>query len=313
MIWLGIALILAGIAIWPFRRERKLKVMDAEARRDAPGDFAYLSKGITHYTWTGPEEGPVAVCIHGLTTPSYVWDALVPTLADMGYRVLTYDHYGRGYSDRPEGLQDKAFFLDHLSELLDDQGIDGPLTFLGYSMGGAIATSAAAQWPDRVNQVVLLAPAGIRKPDLGWRAKLGLKRGIGDWLMLLIYPGMHRKGVEAERDLPTAVPGIVDLQLKELDYRGFVPAILASYRGLLSDGLGEDHAAIAKHGTPVHMILGRDDPLIPPAVAPILERVNPNATIDILDDAGHGLTYTHADQINDLLRRYLTSDTSGSH
>lgn len=305
MIWIGFALLVLGLAIWPFWRERQLKPMDETERQSAPGQFANLSKGLTHYTWHGPTDGPVAVCIHGLTTPSFVWGGLVPTLTSMGYRVLTYDHYGRGYSDRPEGLQDRRFFLDHLNELLDDQGVTGDLTVLGYSMGGAIATCFAAQNTDRVKQAVLLAPAGIRMPTLGWRAKLGLKPGIGDWLMLLIYGRMHRQGVEAERELPSAVPGIVDLQLKELEYQGFVPATLASYRGIISEDLRPDHLKIADKNLPLLTVLGETDPLIPPAAGPILKDMNPNAQVEVIAGAGHGVPYTHAEAVAGHLQDFL--------
>jgi pimeloyl-ACP methyl ester carboxylesterase len=305
MIWTGLALLFLGVAIWPFWRESQLKHMNDAARQSAPGQFANLSKGQTHYTWHGPKDGPVAVCIHGLTTPSYVWGGLVPTLTGMGYRVLTYDHYGRGYSDRPKGLQDRRFFLDHLNELLDDQGVTGDLTVLGYSMGGAIATCFAAENSDRVSQVVLLAPAGIRMPKLGWRAKLGLKPGIGDWLMLLIYGQMHRQGVEAERELPSAVPGIVDLQLKELEYQGFIPATLASYRGIISEDLRPDHLRVADKKLPLLTVLGETDPLIPPAAGPILKDMNPQAQVKVIAGAGHGVPYTHANDVAGYLKDFL--------
>lgn len=81
--------------------------------------------------------GPVAVCVHGLTTPSFVWHGLARGLATFGYRVLIYDLYGRGYSDRAPGHQDQAYFLQQLNDLLEDQQIKGDITLLGYSMGGA--------------------------------------------------------------------------------------------------------------------------------------------------------------------------------
>lgn len=313
MIWVVVALGLLGLAIWPFWRESRLKKMDALARASAPGQFAHLSKGLTHYRWSGPKDGPVAICIHGLTTPSYVWDGLTPALVNMGYRVLSYDHYGRGFSDRPTGLQDRWFFLSHLDELLQDQGVDGQVTVLGYSMGGAVATAFAAENSTRIKHIILLAPAGIRLPKLGWRAKLGLKPGIGDWMMRLIYDRMHRQGVKAERHLTTAVPGIVDRQLEELEYQGFVPAILSSYRGLISEDMHPDHQKIASARIPVLTVLGETDPLIPPSVAPLLEALNPHAIIRTINGAGHGLPYTHASDVIGYLDTFLGQPAAQTH
>jgi pimeloyl-ACP methyl ester carboxylesterase len=132
MIWLGLlALALGLLAAAPFLREMSKSEMDDTARRHAPGAFATLSRGVTHYRWMGAARGPVAVCVHGLTTPSFVWYGIAQGLGAIGFRVLIYDLYGRGYSDRPDGPQDSAFFVTQLEDLLEDQGVDGDITLLG--------------------------------------------------------------------------------------------------------------------------------------------------------------------------------------
>jgi len=108
----GLFLILLGVvAITPFVIERRKPDMDDSIRDLAPNEFAKLSDGHTHYQWHGDPDGPVLVCVHGLTTPSFVWEALLPGLTEAGYRVLTYDLYGRGMSDRPKGAQTRSFFM----------------------------------------------------------------------------------------------------------------------------------------------------------------------------------------------------------
>ena len=293
MIWIGIAFILIGIAVWPFRLERQRKVMEGAARDGAPGQFVDLSDGTTHYEWLGPPDGPVVVCIHGLTTPSFVWKGLASGLAALGYRILIYDLFGRGYSDRPAGLQDSAFFIRQLNELLASQKVETGLTVLGYSMGGAIATAFGAAHPDRIRQLVLIAPAGIRLPAMTFQRRLLNWPFLGDWMMLLRYPKIQRKGVEEERDLPSSVPDICDRILVELEYRGYLPSVLASLRGILSAPLRAEHEVISQAGLPVLCLLGETDPLIPPAVAAPLSDWNPSARVEVIAGSGHGLPYTH--------------------
>jgi pimeloyl-ACP methyl ester carboxylesterase len=276
--------------------------MDDTARRTAPGSFATLSRGVTHYRWMGATRGPVAVCVHGLTTPSFVWYGVAQGLKAIGFRVLVYDLYGRGYSDRPDGPQDSAFFVTQLEELLEDQGVDGDITLLGYSMGGAIATAFAALYPEQIRQVVLVAPAGLGH-DLGPVARL-VARGnaISRWLMHAVFPHMFRKGTEAERDLPSSVEGIVDLQQHELKYRGFVPAIERSMSGMLSEDLAEAHGDLAEAGVPVLAIWGREDAIIPLSAMGRLAQLNRSARQEVIEGAGHGLTYTHTDAVLHAMR-----------
>jgi pimeloyl-ACP methyl ester carboxylesterase len=295
VIWVDLAL-LALVGAAPVLREAARPRIDS-AQADAPGAFARLSRGRTHYRWHGPEDGPVTVCVHGLTTPSFVWEGLVPGLVAGGRRVLTYDLYGRGHSDRPGGAQGSAFFVGQLEELLADQGIDGPVTLIGYSMGGAIATCFAARHPDRLRGLVLIAPAGLGH-DLGRVARLVARGGVlGRWLMLAAFPVSFRRGCEAERALPTTVPGIVDRQQAELRWRGFVPAVARSMAGILTEDLGPAHAAIAAAGVPVRAIWGAEDAIIPLSRKARLEGVNPQADQQVITDAGHGLTYTHTDRV----------------
>jgi len=78
--------IVIAILITPFALEWRRIPMDAQARADAPGDFAPLSNGITHYKFYGPVDGPLVVCVHGLTTPAFVYEGLAKRLVKRGYR-----------------------------------------------------------------------------------------------------------------------------------------------------------------------------------------------------------------------------------
>ena len=290
-------LILAALIAIPLVTEYNRRPMDDMARGSATGQFVALSKGVTHFEWHGPNRGAVAVCIHGLTTPSFVWRGMTKALALMGFRVLTYDLYGRGYSDRPKGKQDAEFFQSQLKELLLHEGVTGEITLIGYSMGGAIATCFAAAHPDKVRQLVLLAPAGMGVVAGKMGNFVAQTPIIGDWLMLALYPRQLRQGIKKERGLPTSVPNIGELQAAELDYKRFLPSVLASIRAFLPQALKREHQALHAQGIPVLAIWGEDDRVIPLAAVGTLAEWSRNARQEVIPGAGHGLTYTHTDQI----------------
>ena len=297
MTWWAVIAIVAAVAIWPFAVEALRPRMNRTRREAAPGQFATLSQGVTHYQWLGPEAGPVAVCVHGLTTPSFVWGPIAEDLAQSGYRVLTYDLYGRGFSDRPRGAQDSAFFIRQLDELLENQGVTGEITLLGYSMGGAIVSAFAAEQAGRLRQLVLLAPAGLGH-DLGPVADMAVKYNfLGRWMMLGFYAKSLRRATESERGGHERVDRIVDLQIAETRLKGFAPAVLSSLRGILDEDLEDAHRTVAGAGVPVLAIWGEKDDVIPLTCKDTLTEWNPQARQAVVPDAGHALAYTHPDAV----------------
>ncbi|WP_372570961.1 alpha/beta hydrolase [Ruegeria jejuensis] len=305
MILVLVLILLAAIVALPYYTEARRKVMDDDARRDAPGHFLQLSQGVTHVKWGGSLRGPVAVCVHGLTTPSFVWDGVTEGLGAMGYRVLTYDLYGRGYSDRPEGKQDAEFFLKQLEEVLEVEEVGDEITLIGYSMGGSIATCYAAKHAQKVRHLVLIAPAGVMITLDRVTRFIRDKAVLGDWLMMLLFPYKHRKETDAERALPCSVPGMADLQQRELNYKGFIAAVLSSLRGLLSRELEIEHREIHQAGLPVLAIWGQKDKIIPISAMGRLTSWSRMAREEMVEGAGHGLTYTHTQQVLDIMRERL--------
>ena len=300
MMWALIILI--GLFAIPFTVELMRDGRLERSRKAAPGQFALLSQGVTHYQWIGPEHGPVALCIHGLTTPSYVWHGIAKGLVSMGFRVLIYDLYGRGYSDRTTGKQDAAFFLQQINDLLQHEQVEGPLTVFGYSMGGSVAAHFTASNPGFVKQLILLAPTGMQHLS-SWMVRAFLTVPIlGTWLFLMLYPRDLRRYIQAEAELPGSVENIAAMQQEETDKRGFFPAVLSSLREIPRDTAEAQHKTIAQAGVPVLAVWGEQDEIIAQTAADILSGWNPNAIQVVIDQAGHGLPYTHTDDVLQALK-----------
>lgn len=298
--WILVSIV-AAIAIWPFVAEALRPRVSQFERDAAPGQLADLSKGKTYFEWRGPADGPVAVCVHGLTTPSFVWEPIADHLAQRGFRVLTYDLYGRGLSDCPKGDQDSDFFNTQLNDLLAHQGITEPFTLLGYSMGGAIGASYAAAHPEKIRQLCIIAPAGLGH-DLGPVADLAINRDwLGKWMMLWLYPRSLRRATEEERGLPSAIPNMVDRQIAKTRKRGFAPAILSSLRGLMSEDFEPYHRAIATANIPTLAIWGEEDEVIPLSCRDQMQDWNPDARHVVIPGAGHTVAYSHVEEVTEAL------------
>jgi pimeloyl-ACP methyl ester carboxylesterase len=293
------ALIIAALGVLAFSpiylESRRQPVSDAD-RAAAPGNVVTLTQGQTYLRWYGPVRGPVIVAVHGLTTPSPVFEALAVQLGALGYRVLAYDLYGRGLSDRVRGPQNAAFFLRQLDDVLTDQKLDQDVTLLGYSMGGAIVSAFAAAQPHRVGRIVLLASAGMEiNESTFWR--IARKTPVlGDWLV----------GTFGARQLAAEItPGspLEDLQRAQLTQRGYLAAVLSSRRHFLMQSQEDAHRVVGREDIPVTAIWGGQDQVIPLRALGLLAQWNRNALHDVVPGAGHGQPRSHAEEIVTILRQ----------
>lgn len=289
----------------PFFAERRRTPMDKDMRKAAPGNFASLSSGMTHYQWRGPIGGPIAVCVHGLTTPSYVWDGLLVGLNRMGYRVLTYDLYGRGFSDRVIGPQNAEFFNRQLEELLQDQDVDGGMMLIGYSMGGAIATCYGAKHPEMLERLILLAPAGLGITPGKTFTFIRDTPIIGDWIMSILGGVLLRKALTSASKTPSSVPDIYTKQNEDTHVQGFLPAILSSLRNLLAVNLEDEHKVLANSDIPVAAIWGEVDTTIPISGLGKLADINRTAYQTMIPNAGHSLTYADPEKVTVAIQEFL--------
>lgn len=118
----------------------------------------YLLGGAFHtLAWTewGPEQGAPVVCVHGLTRNGRDFDALAMALAEAGRRVLCVDLPGRGASDwlAVPQLYTPPSYVVALAHLL--ARIDGPVDWVGTSLGGICGMMVAAGRGHPIRRLVL--------------------------------------------------------------------------------------------------------------------------------------------------------------
>lgn len=297
-------LTLCVITIWPFSMERRRTVIGTNERHAAPGEFARLSQGVTHFRWAGPARGPVAVVIHGLASPMQSMDTVAEGLGALGYRVLLYDLYGRGLSDAPEGRQNRAFFLRQLKDLLAFHDLREEVTLVGYSMGGSIATAYAAENPYMIKRVILFATTGIDVNETRFARYCRRTPLLGDWVHALFAHGRIKRAIP-QRGQTREIDNVLRAQRRELTRRGYLPGILSSRRGILAEVQEEDHRQLGRKGVPVIAIWAENDCIIPLTALGKLAEWNRTARHEVVANADHGLPYTHGRELIEALRSAL--------
>ncbi|KAK0735008.1 Alpha/Beta hydrolase protein [Lasiosphaeria miniovina] len=122
------------------------------------------------YEW-GPESGAKVLFIHGISTSCQTLGKLAHALVDeKGCRVMMFDLFGRGFSDGVGDLpHDQRLYVTQALLALASSPLPwtGASAFklVGYSLGGGVAVHFAATFPDLVSSLVLLAPAGLIRPE----------------------------------------------------------------------------------------------------------------------------------------------------
>jgi len=148
-----------------------------EAAHPAAGRFVEVVGGRLHVLELSPtvaEEQQPIVLVHGASGNLQDLRLALGDRLAVNRRVILMDRPGHGWSDRPGGTADAspARQAALIAQALDCMGIK-QFVLLGHSLGGAIATAFALDYPDRIVGLVLLAP--VTHP---WRGGLAWYNGI---------------------------------------------------------------------------------------------------------------------------------------
>lgn len=279
-----------------------------EVRNKVEGEFVSLSHGWVHYQLAGDEDGPTVVLVHGFSVPYYVWDPTYEALRQKGYRILRYDLYGRGFSDRPRVSYDLELFTSQLDELISTLGLDGPVHAVGLSMGGPVAVQYAADHPQQVQSVVLISPQA-RSGSVREVFPLNVPV-IGEVMMaIFVEPFMLPKVQMDDFHQPERFPEWDNKYRVQMRYKGFRRAILSTIRNLLDMDPVQGFHALDQTGIPVLLIWGEEDQSM---TRQDMERVRSNLSeieFHAVPEAGHLSHYERPAIVNPILTSFLEKNS----
>jgi pimeloyl-ACP methyl ester carboxylesterase len=106
------------------------------------------------YVELGDPGKPVLVFLHGITNSSLGYLPLGHLLSKH-YRVLLLDQRGHGESDKPECCYTRLDFAHDVKLFLDLFGVERAHV-AGHSLGGMVAQTFAAFWPERVDRLMII-------------------------------------------------------------------------------------------------------------------------------------------------------------
>ena len=247
--------------------------------------------------------GEPVVLIHGSgpgVTAWANWRLTMPELSKR-FRVLAPDIPGFGYTERPDGARyDLKSWTEHLKGFLDALGLER-VHVVGNSFGGALALSLTTSYPERVDKLVLMGSVGVHfELTPGLDAVWGFEPSLENMKKLLdIFTyDRSRIGEDLARSRLEAAtrPGVQE------SFGAMFPAP----RQCSVDAMTLDENLLKQIESPVLIVHGRDDQIIPPANSlRLLELIGP-AQLHVFGRCGHWVQIEHAEAFNRLVSTFLS-------
>ena len=302
-------LVLVVIFIIPyFALDGERLPLNDQTRSDLSGKFVRLSDGVTHYELGGPDNRPVVVLLHGYSIPMFLWDYVYDDLTQAGFRVLRYDFYGRGYSDRPRTKYDPELFRRQLTELINHLQITVPVDLVGNSMGGAVAVNCAANNPDMVRKVALISPYGFPQ-KLGFMAELIKTPYLGGYLMAVAGDKVLMGRLPQNFNQPLDYPRIEAAFADQMKYKGYKRALLSSMRNFMNLDFSDDFKKLGQMHKPVLLLWGKADRVIPFYYSDYVQGAMSGVEFHALIDRGHDPMLEKPEEVSRLLINFLKKPT----
>jgi pimeloyl-ACP methyl ester carboxylesterase len=276
-----------------------------ENAREAAGvKTVRLSHGRTAYRVQG-ETGPWVVLVNGLLTPMYAWEPLASSLADAGFRVLSYDLFGRGLSDRPTLTYELGLFTRQLVELT--QALDISFAdYVGWSMGSVICSQLSLEHPDRVRSHVLIAPGLFVDPPLVYR--LVSKLPFASKIIASLAPVVTEVLPTQHMVYSSRFPRYRSRMREQLRY----PGVAASFASTVTNypfGAGPEFRPAGAHPRPVLVLWGDRDSGTLYSNASRVREIFPRAELLTFRGARHAPHLDHAEEANAAIVSFLQRDT----
>ena len=278
----GVAVLVLASGVWLYTPDRPRAELE-KVYAAAPSQFMDVLGDRLHVRDTGPRNAPAVILLHGFGSSLHTWDEWAAVL-ETKFRVIRYDQPGFGLTG-PDARRDYTDqrSMDVLAGLMDRLGIERA-AIVGHSMGGRIAWHFAAEHPERVAKLVLIAPDGFASPGFEY----GRAPDVPLVMRALPYvlPGfMFRPSIEPGFGDPAALTDAMYARYRDMMLApGVRRAILDRMR---QNVLVEPTALLKRITAPTLLMWGEKDGMVPISNAADYQRVVADVQLERFPGLGH--------------------------
>jgi len=250
--------------------------------------------------------GEPVILLHSSLSSKRQWRKLQEFLGGR-YRLLGLDLLGYGGTPLPAQIDGFTFSreVDLVERLLER--VDGPLHLVGHSYGGAVALKTALRHPDRAQSVYAHEPVLF--------ALLKKEGRLAEWTEIetvSIEAIHHVQQGRPER----AAQGFIDYwsgagawqtlpEHRKSSFTQTIPKLGLDFAAISGDA--DDLSAYNKLSAPVALTAGDSGAHTGRCVAELLSRALPQASLRIVEGAGHMAPVADPDRINAIIAEHLAA------
>lgn len=250
--------------------------------------------------------------IHGLSSNLEAWSNNISRLQE-NYTCYALDLPGFGKSSKVDAPYTPSFYAKVVRRFMENQKLDHVI-LVGHSMGGQAALKFTELYPELVEKLILIAPAGIETFS-GQEAQFLKNAFTEDFVKSTSEAQIEKNYALNFYKAPKEVEIMIEdrKNIREAsDFYQHVQAIVLSVHGMLDEPVFDDLKAISK---PTLVIFGSKDYLIPN------KYLHPNSTtkeigqlaienikeaqLEMVDDAGHFVQFEKSEEVNTLINSFL--------
>jgi 2-hydroxy-6-oxonona-2,4-dienedioate hydrolase len=234
------------------------------------------------------------VLLHGIGASADRWSNVAPTLSKY-YQLIIPDIVGFGYSDKPTIEYTMDFFVKFFEDFLRRLEVAN-LSIIGTSFGGYLATEFTIRNLEKVNKLILAAPAGAMRTST---------RVLDQYIMAALYP-TYENANRAFRDMAHEPSLVSEETIRDFMNRMRLPnAKYAFMSTLLAIRDSKDLSGrLSKISVPTLLIWGANDRMIPLAYSREYTEI-PNSQLTIIDNCGHTPFVEKPAEFNNIVLKFL--------
>jgi len=245
--------------------------------------------------------GPPVILLHGVGLNQSIWAAQVKAL-EADFQVITYDLLGHGRSAAAFTNARLADWVDQLNGIVRDLALE-KFALVGFSFGGLIAQSYAAQHSQMIDKLALMSTVYDRSEAerASVCSRLDLARRYGPHA--IISAALTRW---FSPEFVKAHPEILD-QYEALLRSNDAASFLSAYK-CFATADRELVGGLAAFDRPTLVMTGELDAGSTPGMARKLAGVIPGAACSIIAWGRHMMLVEMPEEVNSVLRRFLKGE-----